>query len=227
MDRFFGLHIQADSMWGMSVALLLSVLLGGLVGLERELHAHPAGLRTHILVCLGSCLMTLVSVHIGPGSDDRIAAQVVSGVGFLGAGAIIREGASVRGLTTAASIWSTAGMGIALGASPFFSQIAVVAAFIVIFTLWVLNKLEVWLEDHGKRELLLSVTASGDPEMTTQIVERLGKCGVRVQSVEVDKGTEPGTRLIAIRIVLNNNLRREAVFGEVLKTPGVTNAQLT
>src|SRR5512143_569517 len=124
METFFGIHVQPQSMSGMAFALLLSVLLGGLVGLERELHAHPAGLRTHILVCLGSCLMTLVSVNMGHGSNDRIAAQVVSGVGFLGAGAIIREGATVRGLTTAASIWSTAGIGIALGTSPFFGEVA-------------------------------------------------------------------------------------------------------
>src|SRR5881227_2783375 len=114
MHSFFGIQIDPGSVGGMTVALMLSVLMGGLIGLEREIHGHPAGLRTHILVCLGATLMTLVSVNMGNGSNDRIAAQIVSGIGFLGAGAIIREGVSIRGLTTAASIWATAGVGIAL-----------------------------------------------------------------------------------------------------------------
>src|SRR5690349_6767845 len=117
MNSFFGMHFQANSMWGFTLSLLLSVVLGGLIGLERELHGHPAGLRTHILVCMGSALITLVSVYSanlnGVRSDPtRISAQIVTGIGFLGAGAIIREGGSIRGLTTAASLWTTAAIGL-------------------------------------------------------------------------------------------------------------------
>src|SRR5437588_2576841 len=130
MDSFFGLSINPHSTFGMSIALVLSVVLSGLIGLERELHGHPAGLRTHILVCVGSTLITIVSVHIGmgvggqqPKSDPaRLAAQIVSGIGFLGAGAIIREGATVKGLTTAASVWATAAIVTALGSGPFHAQ---------------------------------------------------------------------------------------------------------
>src|SRR3989338_5303831 len=107
--------------------LMLAVILGGLVGLERELHDKAAGFRTHILVCIGSCLMMLTSMHIfdmykGHTSVDpaRIAAQVVTGVGFLGAGTIIMYGATVRGLTTAASLWTIAGVGLGVG-SGFYS----------------------------------------------------------------------------------------------------------
>ncbi|MFZ3209642.1 MAG: MgtC/SapB family protein, partial [Geobacteraceae bacterium] len=97
--------------------LLLASLLGGLIGLEREVHGRPAGFRTHLLVSLGSCLFVAVSIHFyrlygnfsgtGPIGVDpgRVAAQVVAGIGFLGAGAIIKDKASVRGLTTAASLW--------------------------------------------------------------------------------------------------------------------------
>ena len=105
--------MQIHSVFGMTAVMLLSVLVGALIGFEREAHGHPAGIRTHILVCLGSTLITLVSANMGNGSNDRIAAQIVTGVGFLGAGAIIRDGATVRGLTTAASIWVTAAIGIA------------------------------------------------------------------------------------------------------------------
>src|SRR5262252_11255075 len=104
----------------MAGRLCLAGLLGGLVGLEREVHSQPAGLRTHMIVALGSCLIMLVSIQMGamnPGRGDpaRIAAQVVAGVGFLGAGAIMRSGLSVRGLTTAACLWTVAAIGLAVG----------------------------------------------------------------------------------------------------------------
>jgi putative Mg2+ transporter-C (MgtC) family protein len=94
--------------------LLLAGLLGGLIGLERELRGYPAGIRTIALVALGSCLFTDISRLLG--GDDRVAAQIVTGIGFLGAGVIFREGLSVRGITTAATIWSAAAVGMAIGA---------------------------------------------------------------------------------------------------------------
>ena len=99
--------------------LLLSVVIGGLIGGEREAAHRPAGFRTHILVCIGAAIVTAAgqSLALDSGADPtRIAAQVVSGVGFLGAGTILRDGFSIRGLTTAASIWTTACLGIAAGA---------------------------------------------------------------------------------------------------------------
>src|SRR5690349_2341633 len=117
------MRIDRFSLWGQAFALLLAVLLGGAIGLERELRGQAAGLRTHVLVCVGATLITLTSVEIGMdksgtfhGDPARLAAQIVSGIGFLGAGAILREGLSIRGLTTSASIWTTAGIGIAIGA---------------------------------------------------------------------------------------------------------------
>src|SRR5258706_2693675 len=97
----------------MAGRLALAALLGGLIGLEREIHSQPAGLRTHMIVALGSCLVMQVSIHMmdlsgGRSDPGRIAAQVVAGVGFLGAGAIMRSWLSVRGLTTAACLWTVA-----------------------------------------------------------------------------------------------------------------------
>src|SRR3954452_14094660 len=124
--------------------LLLAAVLGALVGLEREVHAHPAGMRTHLLVSLGSALFTVVSIY-GFTSDPnggnvdptRIAAQIVTGIGFLGAGAIIHYGTTIRGLTTAASLWAMAAVGMAAGAGqPLF---AIVAWAIVLFSLWPLG----------------------------------------------------------------------------------------
>jgi len=123
--------------------LILAAVFGGIVGYEREVHEHPAGLRTHILVCMGSALITMVSVSLRPGAGDppigdpgRIAAQIVSGIGFLGAGTILRQGNIVRGLTTAASLWTVAGIGIAVGVGGSrYLMLAAVATGIVFITL--------------------------------------------------------------------------------------------
>ncbi|HEV2473649.1 MAG TPA: MgtC/SapB family protein [Chthonomonadales bacterium] len=149
VDQFFGHTILPLTLGGKTFALLLSLLLGGAIGFERQIHGTAAGLRTHILVCMGAAVMTLTSVEIGlgvrgavPGDPGHVAAQIVSGVGFLGAGAILRSGASVRGLTTAASIWASAGIGMAVGASPRLAELAVVATFLALATLYFIEKLE-------------------------------------------------------------------------------------
>ena len=127
--------------------LLLAVLLSGLVGLERESKGRAAGFRTHILVCVGSTLimltgMYLFALHHGEGEVDptRLAAQVVSGIGFLGAGTIIQFRDSIRGLTTAASVWAAAGIGIAIGAGFYVGAVATTS--IVLTALLVLSNLE-------------------------------------------------------------------------------------
>jgi putative Mg2+ transporter-C (MgtC) family protein len=128
------------------IRIFVSAVLGGLVGLEREIHEHAAGLRTHILVCIGSTLFMMTSLqvaaeygHLGSTDPSRIAAQVVTGIGFLGAGAIIRYGASIKGLTTAASIWVVSAIGLAVGAGMY--EAAGITSLIVIIVL-VLSRIE-------------------------------------------------------------------------------------
>ena len=126
----------------------LAAGLGAAVGIERELREHEAGLRTHMLVAVGSALFTLVSAYgfseffvqgarFAPVDPTRIAAQIVTGIGFLGAGAIIRQGSNVRGLTTAATLWAVAAIGLAAGAG--FYAGAVATTIVVIFALWPLR----------------------------------------------------------------------------------------
>ena len=123
--------------------LALSVFLSGLIGLERQIHRRNAGLRTHILVSLGSCLIMLTSIHVFDIYSNkvaldpaRIAAGVITGIGFLGAGTIIRERTEVRGLTTAASLWVVAGIGLSIGTGFYSAGIATtVLALIVLFFL--------------------------------------------------------------------------------------------
>ena len=101
--------------WAIPLQIVVASLLGAAIGLEREISSQPAGLRTHMLVSLGAALFTLAGANYAHSDPTRIAAQVVTGVGFLGGGAILREGATVRGLTTAASLWITAAVGLAVG----------------------------------------------------------------------------------------------------------------
>lgn len=115
--------------------LLFAWLLGGIIGWQRESKGHTAGLRTHALVCGASCLLSLVSFSGQGGDKGRIAAQIVSGIGFLGAGVILRRGASVRGLTTAATVWLVAGVGIAVGAGLHFALLAALTTAITLLTL--------------------------------------------------------------------------------------------
>lgn len=127
--------------WDLVARLAVAAFLGGLVGIEREYSVHTAGLRTNILVSVGSCLFTILSIESFPSDSPnrdpaRIAAQIVSGIGFLGAGAVFRDGDRVRGLTTAATIWLMAAIGMAAGAGDYFLAVAaVVIALIVLVVL--------------------------------------------------------------------------------------------
>ena len=128
------------------VRLALAAVLGGAIGLEREYRHKPAGLRTNMLIALGSALFSILSVELGTGggSPDRIAAQVVTGIGFLGAGAILRSGDHIHGLTTAATIFVNAAIGMAAGLGSY--TVAVVAAAITLVVLALLPWMEAFVD---------------------------------------------------------------------------------
>ncbi|MDD5617985.1 MAG: MgtC/SapB family protein [Candidatus Omnitrophica bacterium] len=145
-------------LWFLSVIIriVLSAVLGGIIGMEREIHRHEAGLRTHILVCMGSSLIMLTSLYVFDIYKDinvvdpsRIAAGAITGIGFIGAGAIIRYGASVKGLTTAASLWITAGVGLAIGCG--FYLAGIVSTLVTMLVLLFLRNVE--KEILGKEEV--------------------------------------------------------------------------
>lgn len=120
----------------------VGTLLGGLIGLEREYRDHPAGIRTHILLVIGVILFTEVSRGFGYGDPGRVAAQVVTGVGFLCAGAIIRTGVDVKGLTTSASLFAASGIGMAVSLGGAYMAVAVIATLLCLFTLSLVAKFE-------------------------------------------------------------------------------------
>ena len=129
------------------LSVILATIFGALIGLEREFHGKAAGLRTNILICLGAAVFTIISRQMTTGTEDsvtRIAAQIVTGVGFLGAGAIIQDRGGVHGLTTAATIWLVASIGMACGAHLY--QLALITTLIAIIVLIGLAKLARTLE---------------------------------------------------------------------------------
>jgi len=131
------------------LSVILAVVFGAMIGMEREFHGKAAGLRTNILICLGAAVFTIISRQMATGAEGsltRIAAQIVTGVGFLGAGAIIQDRGGVHGLTTAATIWLVASIGMACGAR--FYQLAFVTTVIAIIVLLGLAKLARPLEHH-------------------------------------------------------------------------------
>ena len=149
--------INIDLQLQLSAQIVVAAALGAIIGAEREIHGHPAGIRTHMLVSLGSAIFTIMSVH-GFGQDadpsrvdpTRIAAQIVSGIGFLGAGAILKDGIVIRGLTTAASLWATSAVGLAAGAGEYV--IAIVSAGVILVSLWPINAIAERLHGGGAPE---------------------------------------------------------------------------
>lgn len=130
--------------------LLLAALLGGLIGLEREWRNKDAGLRTNILIAIGSAVFTLMSIELTDartGDTSRVAAQIVTGIGFLGAGAIMRTDAGIQGLTTAATIWVNAAIGVAAGGGE--THLAVITAVITLAVLLVLQPIEKYIADRN------------------------------------------------------------------------------
>ena len=115
----------------------VAFIIGAIIGLEREFRSKPAGFRTMILICVGSCLYTIISKETGVDSNDRIASNIVTGIGFIGAGVIFKEGITVNGLTTAALIWVTAALGMAIGYHNY--PLAIVVSAMVVITLFVLE----------------------------------------------------------------------------------------
>ncbi len=142
------LYLQAETFFLILIAAFLSMI----VGLDRERNEHPAGLRTHMLVGIGSCLFTILSIHAFPGGDPgRVASQILPGMGFLGAGAILKQRFDIRGLTTAASLWSTAAVGMAVGTGAWL--IALGVTMVIWVVLAVIRKLEYsQLETKGRPE---------------------------------------------------------------------------
>jgi putative Mg2+ transporter-C (MgtC) family protein len=218
--------------WEILIRLALAGTLGGAIGLERELREREAGLRTHLLVALGSALFTLVSAyafrdfHFSRASGvtfdpSRIAAQVVTGIGFLGAGAIIRQGLAVRGLTTAASLWVVAAIGMATGAG--YYSAAVIATVLVIAALWPLRIIahQMFLRVRGDSgRLLVQLPAGISPGAVVDEVER---AGAQIEALEIS--AEGDRRTVELDVALPPERRPPDVVAALAEVEGVLEAR--
>ena len=202
------------------IKLLAATVLGGTVGWQRELQERPAGLRTHILVCVGAVVYTLASMRFGAGADPaRVAAQVATGMGFLGAGTIIRHGNVVRGLTTAASLWAVAAIGICLGVGGEGYWIGAIATAVVFLTLSVLRSVEARAGVHGSRAAL-TLRLHGAPDRLNAVQALLQDRGIDIESFEVS-AIEPGDVnevRFAIRLPTDTDLA--AISGALARLEG-------
>ena len=175
----------------LDLRLGLTLLLCGAIGMERSRHERAAGFRPHILVGVAACVMTMAGSYGFselklPGQDpSRVAAAVVSGVGFLGAGAIIRHGITLRGLTTAATLWGSAGIGVAVGAG--IGGVAVIATALILFTLTPLKRLEARLEPRDVVDDLV-ISLRDDKRAVGKTLDALERLGVRVRRATVEPG---------------------------------------
>jgi len=191
----------------MAARLLLTLALCAAIGLERSRHDHASGLRPHILVGIGACLMTMAGAYgfedivRAPSNPAAVASYVVSGIGFLGAGAILRHGTSVRGMTTAASLWGVAGVGIAVGAG--LGGLAILTVLLILFTLVPLQRWEARLGINEEARGL-TVYVRDDSQAVGKTLAALNKLGMQVRQATVAPGV--GTSAV-LRVQLAKALR--------------------
>ena len=204
--------------------IALAGVLGGSIGLERELREREAGLRTHLLVAVGAALFTIAgaygfdSANVDP---TRVAAQIVTGIGFLGAGAIIRQGFSVRGLTTAATLWVVGAVGLAAGAG-YYSG-AVITTAVVLFALWPLrvaayNMLRRFRPEDGR--LLVELPAGTPPG---GVIDEVVRTGVRISSITV--GQDGDRRRLELDVALPQSLTAPHLVARVADVPDVADVR--
>lgn len=209
-----------------ALRLVLSFLSGGLIGIEREFKRRPAGFRTHILICLGSSITTLTSQYIILGLNQyadpgRLGAQVISGIGFICAGAIlITHRERVKGLTTAAGLWVTAIIGLAIGAGYF--EAGLMVTIVVLFIEIILSKLEYRIIDFPSQKTLY--IEYQDRNITQQILQYLRDSDIKIQNIEITKmgKTEQRTFCAIINIRLDNQTSLEEVLEDIHEIKGTT-----
>jgi putative Mg2+ transporter-C (MgtC) family protein len=190
-------HLLELEGWVLVLRVLLAVALGGALGVEREIDAQPAGFRTHIVLCLGAALFGLISVHAFAPFESvradsnvqidvtRVASQVVVGVGFLGGGAILKYGASIRGLTTAASMWVTAAVGLAVGIGYYWAAVAITVA--TLMSLVAFRWLREWIRRNFARHsetVTFRLNADADPGALVSALNDLDRVSVRALQVD-------------------------------------------
>lgn len=207
------------------VRLVVAAVCGSVIGYQREITERPAGFRTHVLVCIGSALIMMVSIYpFGDASrvdPTRIAAQVVTGIGFLGAGTIIRQGSIVRGLTTAASLWTIAGVGLAVGAG--FYSAALLTTALVFVVLSGFKIIETRLIGTKGAQVLL-VRIEDKPGMLGGIGSALGEMSVNIKNIEMAQ-EEGGIAQIRLALEIPKSVSMTTIIERLVSIEGLKTAE--
>lgn len=210
--------------------LIAAAALGGMVGLERERSGKPAGFRTHLLICVGAALLTELSIEISRSATapndfradpGRIAAQIVSGVGFLGAGTILHSRGSVVGLTTAASMWVVAAIGMATGAGSYV--LAMATTLLVVLALRLLGRLEARVEGRGRGVHRVEIEFHGDPGLLAELERAIAAAGPQIELLEVRAA---GAGFVAAYHARGFRQGWDAAVRDLLARPGVRRVSL-
>jgi putative Mg2+ transporter-C (MgtC) family protein len=198
--------------------LLLALALGGLIGMERELRDKAAGFRTLMFISAGSALFTIFSARLAAGSSDptRIAAQIVTGVGFLGAGVILRENGEIRGLTTAATIWLTAAVGVGVGGG--LMLYSTLATLIILLVLWFFPALERLMGKRTSQLIVYQVTAPASLEKYAALQQRFQQHRLRIISA---RRVRRGEDMVCTWTVAGLQRDHDAVTGELFEDPEI------
>ncbi|WP_372751219.1 MgtC/SapB family protein [Labilibaculum sp.] len=210
--------------------LLFSFLIGFVIGIERETHKQPAGLRTHVLICMGSTLIMLLSIFVPQtfsdfqnGDPGRIAAQVVSGIGFLGAGAIMKFGVNVKGLTTAASIWVVAALGLAIGAGMYMG--AILGTAILLIALVLLDFLEKMLF-QSKFIKRLTIYTHNNQVTTEQFLPILKKYKVAIRTIDLEHSYEEDKTTYSLTIQISEKVKLKELSSDLSSISGIKKVKL-
>lgn len=201
--------------------LVLALLLGGLIGYQREHKNRPAGLRTHMLVCIGSALVQITSLNYyakhGMGTDPmRMGAQVISGIGFLGAGTIIKEGANIKGLTTAAGVWAVACIGLTVGTGLYIE--AIISSVLLFFALEGFKKLEI-SSHRGRKVLSIRVELIKSSGVLEKVSSLLKESGVEILGIDI--ADDDIQREISLYLKMNEEKISEKTMDKLLDIDGI------
>lgn len=213
------------------IRLCIAVILGGIIGYERQAQSKSAGLRTHILVCLGSCLCMIISINIAmdmyfqygiTNSDpERIAAQVITGIGFLGAGTILanQKERNVKGLTTAASIWAVAAVGLVVGAG--YIVTAVAATFLVFIVLTIFIRVDDLVRRHRERQYTFHIIMRNTVGQSRRLADFFKKEDIQVESFQSIAAEEQPRAELIVSVSTFRDVHENKIILDLLALKGI------
>lgn len=224
-------HALAAVDW---MPLAVAVLVGGIIGLEREMHGRPAGLRTHILVCLTSTLLIAASRRLPVDlaesellrvvmDPNRLGAGILTGIGFLGAASVIRAGDIVRGVTTGATIWSTAGLGIVIGQGE--HALAIVGSLLMIVVLAGVDRLARGIRPVIYRRLIVRGVRSEMPSLAATVGDVLKRRGIRVQDLSGTRGRDDEPFELVFHVRCRNEFQAPQMMEDIADQKGVLSVE--